>query len=141
MSTFRYFAYGSNLWPPRMTSRCPSAKVVTTATLEGWSLTYDKPSTDGSAKLNIRPDPSGAVEGVIYEIADNERQALDKSEPGYTPIQVEIEGQPAHTYTYEGDPFEGRPYDWYVTIAVAGARHHGIDPGFLDVETDPDQLG
>lgn len=125
--SFRYFAYGSNLWPPRLRSRCPSAEVVDTATLDGWVALYDKPSTDGSAKLNIRPDVSGKVRGVVYEIDDTDREALDAAEPGYTPIRVMIGEQRVLTYTYEGSPFHGPPYDWYVEMVAAGARHHGLD--------------
>ena len=79
--TFRYFAYGSNMWTPRMQARCPSARVVKTAVLGGWRAVYDKPSVDGSAKLNIRPDPIGAVSGVVYEVDPLERDLLDRAEP------------------------------------------------------------
>lgn len=137
--SFRYFAYGSNLWPPQMRSRCPSAKVVGTTSLAGWTPVYDKPSMDGSAKLNIRPDPEGSVDGVLYELEDGERQALDQAEPAYTPIRVELDG-PVLTYAFEHEPFGGRPYDWYVATVMAGARHHGLDPAALAVDTSPDPV-
>lgn len=124
--TFRYFAYGSNLLPARMRSRCPSASVVGAATLDGWSRTYDKPGADGSAKLNVRPHRTDSVVGVIYEIDDSERHALDVAEPGYTPVTIQIEGHDVLTYTYRGEPFDGQPSDWYVDMVVAGSRHHGI---------------
>lgn len=111
-----------------MRSRCPSAIVVGTARLDGWVAVYDKPSVDGSAKLNIRPDPHSRVQGVVYEIDDADRAALDAAEPRYTPIQVEIDGLPTLTYTYQGEPHDAPPYDWYVAMVTAGARHHSIDP-------------
>ena len=79
-TTFRYFAYGSNLWTPRMVERCPSARVVEVAHLVGWRRVYDKPSIDGSAKLNLRPDPEGLVPGVVYDIEHAERERLDAAE-------------------------------------------------------------
>lgn len=110
-----------------MNSRCSSAVAVGKATLKGWRAVYDKPSTDGSAKLNIRRDTSEEVHGVIYEIDDAEREALDSAEPGYTPIIVMVEGERLLTYTYEGRPFNGPPFDWYVEMVEAGARHHGLE--------------
>lgn len=124
--SFRYFAYGSNLWPPQMRSRCPSAHVIGTAKLEGWSAVYDKPSEDGSAKLNIRLDPDGSVEGVVYEIDDGERQALDAAEPGYAPIEVDVACGSALTYSFGGDAHDTGPYDWYVATVALGAASHGI---------------
>ena len=66
--SFRYFAYGSNVWVPRMVSRCPSATVSGVAHLDGWRAVYDKPSVDGSSKLNVRPAKRERVHGVVYEI-------------------------------------------------------------------------
>lgn len=138
--SFRYFAYGSNLWTPQMRSRCPSAVPLGTATVEGWRIAYDKPSTDGSAKLNIRPHPAGMVEGVVYRIDDNERDRLDAAEPRYTPLMVEIGGQPTLTYVYEGEPSAAAPYEWYVDVARLGAATHGIGHGALVVDAPPDPL-
>lgn len=132
--TFRYFAYGSNLWEPWLRSRCPSASAVGTARLEGWTGVYDKPSVDGSAKLNIRPDPDGSIEGVVYEINDSERGALDLAEPLYSPILTEH----GLTYTYEAEPSEALPYDWYVAVVAKGASEHGLRP--ISSLTSPDPL-
>lgn len=124
--SFLYFAYGSNLWEPRMRGRCPSARSVGTGVLLGWKLVCDKPSSDGSAKLNIRPETSGTVHGALYEIADHDRDALNLAEPRYTPIVVHVDGRKVLTYTYEGDPHPGRPHDWYVELTVDGAHRHGL---------------
>lgn len=138
--SFRYFAYGSNLWTPQMRSRCPSAVPLGTATVEGWRLTYDKPSTDGSAKLNIRPAPRGVVEGVVYRIDDDDRAALDTAEPRYTAVSVEVAGHPTLVYSYEGTPASTGPYDWYVAMARLGAASHGIDDDALTVTALADPL-
>lgn len=138
--SFLYFAYGSNLWVPQMRSRCPSATPQGTAVLDGWRLVYDKPSTDGSAKLNVRRDPGSTVSGVLYEIEDGERQKLDAAEPLYTPIGVDIGHRRALTYTYEGDPHDRPPYDWYVAVAIAGAAQHGLTDHHLRTDADPDAL-
>jgi gamma-glutamylcyclotransferase len=121
---FRYLAYGSNMWPPRMRGRCPSARVVGTVTLHGWRAVYDKPSRDGSAKLNIRPDAAASVQGVVYVVADHERTRLDAAEPGYAAIETPV----GLTFVYEGAPVTVPPYDWYVELVEAGAREHGLTP-------------
>lgn len=124
--SFRYFAYGSNLWLPQLRSRCPSARVIGTAVLVDWELICDKPSTDGSLKLNIRPHPGFEVNGVVYEIDDPERSSLDEAEPGYSAVHVELERGWTLTYTYEGDPGEGDVYEWYAAVVTKGMRSHGL---------------
>lgn len=121
--TFRYFAYGSNMHTPRMQGRCPSARPVGTAVLHGWQAVYDKPSTDGTAKRNIRPRAGAEVRGVVYEIEDDERPALDAAEPRYTPLETPH----GLAYHYGGEPTDVPPADWYVELVEAGARAHGID--------------
>ena len=120
--TFRYFAFGSNMWPPRMRDRCPSARIVGTAELPGWRAVYDKPSVDGSAKLNIRAHATSTVQGVVYEIDGRERELLDAAEPGYTPIDTPV----GLAYAYDGEAATVLPADWYVAIIEAGAQAHGL---------------
>lgn len=122
--TFRYFAYGSNMWEPRMHQRCPSARLVGTDVLLGWAARYDKPSTDGSAKLNIRPSATSSVSGVVYEIDTTERARLDAAEPAYTAIETAV----GLTFAYLGTPTTAAAYDWYVAIVEAGAIAHGLPP-------------
>jgi ribosomal protein S18 acetylase RimI-like enzyme len=138
--SFAYFAYGSNLWLPQIRSRCPSAQVIGPATLADWALICDKPSADGSSKFNIRPQPGGTVDGLVYDIEDAERESLDAAEPGYTPVHVELEVGWTLAYTYEGEPHRGAAHDWYVATARAGAVAHGLPTAALGVETAPDPL-
>lgn len=123
-----------------MRSRCSSARVVGPGRLDGWVARYDKPSTDGSAKLNIRRNPRGSVPGVLYGIEDGERQNLDGAEPGYTPVMVEVDGTPALTYTFEGQPTDAAPYAWYVAMAKLGAASHGITTSHLEAEAEHDPV-
>jgi hypothetical protein len=122
--SFRYFAYGSNLWLPRMVARCASARFVSTAVVVSWRAVYDKPSLDGSAKLNLRPDPESTVSGVVYEIDDGDRAALDAAEPAYEPVELSV----GLAYIYRGEPATAAPFDWYVELVVAGARANGMSP-------------
>ena len=138
--SFRYFAYGSNLYEPRMRSRCPSARLVGLGRLSDFCLVYDKPSKDGSAKLNLRAVLGETVLGVIYEIALSERPGLDGFEGGYTPIQVSVQRgeQPvdALTYQYVGAPSNRGPFEWYVALVVKGAREHGLPEAYIRSELE-----
>ena len=120
--TFRYFAYGSNLWSARMRERCPSARVIGTAVLVGWSGVYDKPGSDGTAKMNIRPDRDGSIHGAIYEIRPDEKPTLDAAEDGYDTVETPH----GLAYAYSGEPATAPPADWYAQLVEDGAREHGI---------------
>lgn len=147
--TFLYFAYGSNLWHPQVRSRCPSARVVGSSVLAGWEAVYDKPSLDGSAKLNLRESSGSQVRGVLYEIGDDDRVDLDRAEPGYTPfvvrvVQADGAATDALTYRWLHEGTDARPYDWYVDVARRGARHHGLPDAYvlavLGADSDPDPM-
>ena len=134
--TFLYFAYGSNLWPPQMCSRCSSARVVGIGTADGWSLVYDKPGADGTAKANLREASGSAVKGVVYELDEADRSRLDRAEPGYTPFPVEVildggDVVEALTYRFEPEGTDALPVDWYVGIVTAGAAHHRFAQSYI----------
>lgn len=129
--TFLYFAYGSNLWPPQLRTRCPSAREVGSAVLEGWTPVYAKPSVDGSAKLSIEREKGARVHGALYRIDEEERPALDRAEPGYQTLSVNVKrpsGEPSNALTYHwtGEPVSRAPYDWYLSMVLMGAQHHGL---------------
>ncbi len=147
--TFLYFAYGSNLWPPQLRSRCASARELGSAVLGGWTAVYSKPSIDGSAKLSIEARKDATMFGALYEIDDEERSSLDDAEPRYDPLLVrvtDIEGKEAEalTYRWPGAPVTVRPHDWYVSTVVTGARHHGFPDRYVNsqlaVRSDPDPV-
>ncbi len=135
--SFLYFAYGSNTWLPQIRSRCPSAAVAGVASLDGWRRVYDKRSQDGSSKLNIRPEPGSSVPGVLYEIEDEQRPALDAAESGYLAIEVDVGGETALTYRYDGPAFDALPYQWYAAMVDLGAADHGFDPPTARSTPDP----
>lgn len=128
-----------------MRSRCPSAEAVTTASLEGWTPVYDKPSRDGSAKLNITESPDAVVLGVVYEIDDGERDSLAAAEHLYDAFDVTVfteSGEPLDvlTYRWAGSPSSALPYLWYVEMAQAGAAHHGIPEAYYSNHLSADAV-
>ena len=80
-----YFAYGSNLDWEQMRQRCPSARFVCVAKLDGYRFGITRESTTRRCGVaNCVPDEGSEVWGVVYEIDDIDIGALDNSE-GYRP--------------------------------------------------------
>ena len=68
-----YIAYGSNLSLEQMAYRCPDARVVGTAVLEGWQLVMCRFAT-------IVPNPAKNTPVLIWEISEKDEQRLDRYE-------------------------------------------------------------
>ncbi len=77
------FAYGSNMNPRQMQRRCPGAKPVGVATLDGYRLTFvGKSSTWGGGVATIEPDRRTVVIGFVWLLSAADLQSLDGFE-GY----------------------------------------------------------
>ena len=79
----KYFAYGSNMSLPRLKDRVPSAERIGTYTLTEHSLRFHKVSKkDGSGKCDVlfTENSEDYVVGVLFEISDSEKGALDSAE-------------------------------------------------------------
>jgi gamma-glutamylcyclotransferase len=150
--TFLYFAYGSNMFGPRLAARTPSAARIATAFVEGRRLAFDKVSIDGSGKCDIEAtgNPADRVYGVIFRIATAEERALDEAEGvghGYRKDEITV-------VTFEGtlaamayiatkkDP-KRQPYDWYKAFVVQGAAENALPATYIELiravpsQTDP----
>ncbi len=143
-----YFAYGSNMCTNRLRQRVPSCRRFAVATLGGYNLKFHKRSTDGSGKCNaFRTGNEGnRVLGVVYEIDDSQKPALDEAEglgKGYneTPAQVLSQGRETiAACMYIADPNyiddSLRPYTWYKDFVVQGAREHELPAEYVrELET------
>ena len=139
MNTLRYLAYGSNLYPPRLQLRVPSAQVIAKVGLMCWQLKFHKHGQDISAKCNIiQTGKAGdVVYGVVYEMLESERNDLDKVEGlhcGYSLAQMEITDLgTAFFYQAEDDYIDDEllPFDWYKELVVAGSRYHEFPDTYL----------
>lgn len=141
-NTFLYFAYGSNMLTARLQApeRCPSARARGVAELRGYELLWHKKSRDNSGKCDIvASNVSGAVTfGVLYEISNDERAALDREEglnKGYDAIEpnVYLGDSPLRARSYQAsitDPAL-RPYTWYRGLVIAGAKEHGLPTFYI----------
>lgn len=70
-----YLAYGSNLNVEQMSARCPGARPVGTATLDGYRLVF-RGSKTGSY-LTIEPCLGASVPVGVWEVTPHDEIALD----------------------------------------------------------------
>jgi gamma-glutamylcyclotransferase len=149
---FLYFAYGSNMLTRRLAARTPSATVVTTGYVEGYRLTFDKVSSDGSGKCDIEATRISAdrVYGVLFSIAESEEGALDDAEGlghGYRKGEVQIvtpDGtSKAIAFSATNKNPALLPYDWYKDFVVQGAVEHDLPTAYITklraIRSQPDR--
>lgn len=128
MSYLYYAAYGSNLHPVRLAERVPSAELVGTAFIPGWSLRFNKLSNiDGSAKCSIESGGEGTWH-AIYRLLVDDRRLLDACEGrgnGYDEIALDVP-EFGRCFTYVVSPSHRRtdlePFDWYHAMVLRGAE-------------------
>jgi len=139
--TFVVFAYGSNMLTLRIRIRCPTATSLGPAELHGHDLQWDKRSRDGSGKCNVveTKDATAVVYGVLYEIPDGERQALDQAEGlgnGYEARNREVvfNGAARIACVYCATKIDSsvKPYTWYKALVVAGAKEHKLPEKYIE---------
>ncbi len=140
---FFYFAYGSNMLTRRLTAprRAPSAKFIGTGYIEGYRLTFDKASNDGSGKCDAEAtgNPEDRVYGVVYSIAEDEAGALDTAEAvghGYRKGEIDIltpQG-PLRAVAYFATQKNARllPFHWYKSFVVQGAIEHELPEIYIE---------
>jgi gamma-glutamylcyclotransferase len=135
----------------RLKARAPSALAVGTGFVEGYRLTFDKVSRDGSAKATVEAtrNPSDRVYGVLFTIDAEQESTLDRAEglgKGYSKKEIQVltsEGALlAVTYVAtKRDPTD-QPYHWYKALVVAGAVEHGLPNLYVEllrkIESKPD---
>ena len=144
-----HLAYGSNLLLERirLPERCPNARHVGIARLDGWRLSFEKRGQDGSGKATVLPDRNGVLHGALYDLTTDERRRLDKVEgPGYRAHAVEVvaDGSTLPAWLYLGLDLQPglRPFRWYRDLVLTGARQHDLPASYADsieaAATQPD---
>ena len=73
-----YIAYGSNLHINQMRFRCPGARIIGTAELDGWELLF-KGSMTGSY-LTIEKKEGSKVPVAVWEVNEHDEMSLDRYE-------------------------------------------------------------
>jgi gamma-glutamylcyclotransferase len=143
---FLYFAYGSNLDEARMHIHCPSARLVSTARLDGYRLAFSIESKrswlGGVGDIVVAP-PGEAVWGALWVIDAAESRELDAQEgvfrdpPAYRRITVEVTtpaGDQVRCRTYQvvaPEPDGFLPSPAYRETILRGARAIGLPADYV----------
>ncbi len=137
---FVVFAYGSNMLMSRIRKRCPKARALGSAKLLGHELKWHKRSVDESGKCDVvqTNDEAHVVYGVLYEIDEKEKPALDRAEglgEGYEEKKVEVVfgGASRVVFIYSATKTDSslKPYTWYKAFVVEGAKEHKLPSEYI----------
>jgi gamma-glutamylcyclotransferase (GGCT)/AIG2-like uncharacterized protein YtfP len=146
-----YFAYGSNLLSSRLRERVASARALCAARIDGHRLSFGKLGRDGSGKATLVPEAHAYVWGAVYRIDPSHWCLLDRFEPGYERVGVEVTTA-AHqclsvaTYVAPETAPEPVALASYKSLVIAGAREHALPDDHIDfliglpARGDPDPL-
>jgi len=137
-----YFAYGSNLHPPRLAARVPSSRFHGLARLRGHKLYFHKRGGDGSGKCNVHftGRSTDIVHGAVFAMHRAEVRLLDRVEGvghGYWRVArpLSVGGRLTRVFYYVAQPdfIEARlaPFDWYHALVLSGARGHRFPAQYL----------
>lgn len=144
MTTFLYFAYGSNMYSARLRYRVGACPIRSIAELPGHRLCFHKRSKDRSAKCNalVTKATTDVVFGVVYEISSDKKPALDRAEGlgwGYHEQCLSVrspDGQEFEVRLYVADPAaiddNLKPYSWYRDFVLAGAEEHRLPLAYIN---------
>jgi gamma-glutamylcyclotransferase len=149
-----YLAYGSNMWPRRIELRLGACEVIAVVRLDGYALRFHKRGGDGSGKCDAFHTGNAAdrLYGVAYGLSQAQRDKLDEFEgPGYASRDVAVRTPSgmitAYAYVARAEHVDVnlRPFDWYKSIVVAGARRHALPADYVariaGVDASPDADG
>ena len=138
--TFYYFAYGSCMCPvdlKRTLQEEAYPYIVAPATLPCYRLGfYHRSPRRNCGVLDVVPDASASVIGVLYQLPNRFSEALDIREEvptqGYRreEVSVQCQGKWYHnvrTYTVVNKlPQEIPPNEWYFHVVLRGATTCGL---------------
>ena len=119
-----YFAYGSNLNRAAMARRCPGARAIGPAALEGYRFFI---GVDGWG--SVKPAPGNNVHGVLWRLTPRDVAALHAYEllhkglydVRYLPVRSGAHRRTAMIYRLRRRS-AGRPKPGYVEMIAASAR-------------------
>jgi hypothetical protein len=136
MEKFYYFGYASNLDIQTLKSRLKSDPInFGIAVLPHFGFRFNHPNPDGTARANIIPSKNESVYGLLFEVAEWEREYFMTSEPGYDFIEQEVftaEGKVrAFTFTSKKIKPGIFPLESYWKTILKGGKENGLPGTYL----------
>ncbi len=136
MDTLSYFAYGSNMDTAQMAVRCPGARMVGPACLEGYRFMINMRGV-----ATVVPEQGALVHGVLWEIGPEDRASLDSYEGvdhklyGTADITMFMRdsGEEIAAFIYVArDSTPGRPRKGYLDKIVRAGEKVGFPQEYMD---------
>ena len=142
----RYIAYGSNMDEGQMAYRCPTARLLGQAEVEGYRLLF-KGSLTG-AYATIEPQEGGRVPVLIWEIGAADEASLDRYE-GYPSfyykkdLTVSLGGQEVTAMVYIMDERRrlGEPSGAYYGVLERAYKKFGFPMEILQTALKAGRAG
>jgi hypothetical protein len=134
-----YAAYGSNMDPAQMRTRCPHSPFAGTGWIPGWRLTFGGEDLGWEGALaTLVEDPAGAVFVGLYDITAYDRISLDKWESADTglyqtiTLRVSTLETDVLAWTYVLDGYEGGlPSARYLGLIAEAAEKAGAPAAYV----------
>lgn len=133
MDSIAYFAYGSNMLRQRLQHRgVKLLDVGRAASIAGYSLAFNKNSSDRSSKANLMRATGQTSWGVLFSVESGSLAGLDAAEgsPDHyyrATVTVQTDDGARDAMTYLAQPkmvieTSDQPWDWYLALVLAGAK-------------------
>lgn len=128
-----YFAYGSNMHRAAMQARCPGARAIGPATLEGHRFFI---GIDGWG--SVKPAPGASVHGVLWRLTPRDIAALHAYEllhkglydVRYLPVRIGARRVLAMIYLLRRRK-SGKPKPGYAEMCAAAARSWQLPESYV----------
>lgn len=134
-----YAAYGSNMHPEQMLTRCPHSPMSGTGWLHGWRLTFSGGDIGWEGALaTVVEDPESQVFVVLYDVPEEDEVSLDRwegSELGIhrkIRVRVDTTGDSVLAWLYVLDAYEGGlPSARYLGVMAEAAEIAGAPTDYV----------
>ena len=130
-----YFAYGSNMSPAQMESRCPGGQALGQAALRDWHFVINT-----RTYATIEAQPGAMTHGVLWSLTQEHIESLDiyeaVDEGMYykDTLTVLHQEQPVEALVYIDPVCEhGQPRPEYLRGILHGARHFELPPDYVEM--------
>jgi hypothetical protein len=134
-----YAAYGSNMDPAQMLSRCPHSPVAGTGWIVGWRLTFGGEELGWEGALaTVVEDPLESVFVALYDVTAKDEASLDHWESAdngiYRKISLRVHALDADVlaWVYVLDGYEGGlPSVRYLGMMAEAAERAGAPDDYV----------
>ena len=130
-----YFAYGSNMFLPRLLERIGKYHYGVQTAAIGYEFSYNKKGADKTGKANLKQSTGSRVYGICFEIDELDFNELNKYEQGYKKESIEllVNGKKECAYTYKSSDTDDdlRPSGEYKDLILRGAEYWKLDETYV----------